>query len=176
MYLDKRVSENKSFKTYIINLVRGCSMFSIRFRRVRCRQHDFCFSHWNRFSLTSYIFWGNVLIDLSVTLTQAHDCGTDKQNLSCLYGKVGTYAITTKLDGYTHLVIFITWLNFGEISLDYFVVIFYSKISDVFFKLKHSIGHILEMVGPSNVKRIYRLSMGCHTVSSAPVWARIPGP
>ena len=26
------------------------------------------------------------------------------------------------------------------------------------------------------VYRIYRLSMGCHTVSPAPVWVRIPGP
>ena len=28
----------------------------------------------------------------------------------------------------------------------------------------------------NKTRRLYRLSMGCHTVSPAPVWVRIPGP
>ena len=27
-----------------------------------------------------------------------------------------------------------------------------------------------------DISMLYRLSMGCHTVSPAPVWVRIPGP
>ena len=58
-------------------------------------------------------------------------------------------------------VILITWLNFRGISLDNFVWNFYYKILDVFFKLKHSIGHTLEMVCPIDMKRnVDRLDTG----------------
>ena len=33
-----------------------------------------------------------------------------------------------------------------------------------------------EMIEHQNHSSLYRLSMGCHTVSPAPVWVRIPGP
>ena len=56
-------------------------MFSVRFRRVRRsrsrvrRRNNLCLSRQN---LTKNIWvWGNVLDDLSMTLTQGHGCGID---------------------------------------------------------------------------------------------------
>ena len=58
--------------------------------------------------------WGNVLDDLSMTLTQGHCCGIDYQKCACLHDKVRTtHWITTKRCSFVALVP--TWLDFGEI-------------------------------------------------------------
>ena len=67
--------------------------------------------------------WGNVLDDLSMTLTQGHGCGIHSQKFACLRDKVRTtHRITTKFRMF-------------------------------FFKVKHYIGHISGMVGPIEVKQ-----------------------
>ena len=63
--------------------------------------------------------WGNVLNDLSMTLTQGHGCGIDNQKFACLRHKVRTtHRITTKHGNVIALVIVITWLDFGEVLLE----------------------------------------------------------
>ena len=46
----------------------------------------------------------------------------------------------------------ITWFDFGEILLETFFNEFKEKKLHVFFKVKHSIGHISGMVDPIDVK------------------------
>ena len=54
-----------------------------------------------------------------MTLTQGHGCDIDKQKFACLHDKVRTtHPITTQLGSYISLVMFITWLDFGEILLE----------------------------------------------------------
>ena len=55
----------------------------------------------------------------------------------------------------------ITWLDIGEILFEtFFSVNFKKKITDVFFKFKHSFDHISGMVGPIDVKRKGSESVG----------------
>ena len=62
--------------------------------------------------------WGNVLDDLSMTLTQGHGCGIHKQKFACLRDKVrNTHGITTQRSSFVALVMVITWLDFGKILL-----------------------------------------------------------
>ena len=83
-------------------------------------------SHVKTVSAKPYIFgtknlwvWGNVLNDLSMTLTQGHGCGIDNQNCACLRDKVRTtHRITTKHGSIIALVMVITWLDFGEVLLE----------------------------------------------------------
>ena len=101
--------------------------------------------------------------DLSVTLTQAHDCGIDKQKFACLQDKVRTtQPITTKLGSYITLGRLITWLDFGGILLKFYVLPnFLWKFWMCFFKVKHCIGHISGMVGLIDVKRKRGASVEC---------------
>ena len=70
------------------------------------------------FSTKNIWVWGNVLGDLSMTLTQGHRCGIDYQKFACLRDKVRTsHRITTKRCSFVALVMRITWLDFGEILL-----------------------------------------------------------
>ena len=79
-------------------------------------------SHVKTVSAKPYIFgtknlwvWGNVLNDLSMTLTQGHGCGIDDKKFACLRDKVRTtHRITTKHGSIIALVMVITWLDFGE--------------------------------------------------------------
>ena len=62
---------------------------------------------------------GNVLNDLSMTLTQGHGCGMDNQKFACLQDKVSTtHRITTKHGSIIALVVVITWLDFGVVLLE----------------------------------------------------------
>ena len=62
---------------------------------------------------------GNVLDDLSMTLSQGHGCGIDYQKFACLRNKVRiTYRITKKHDSIIALVVVIAWLDFGEVLLE----------------------------------------------------------
>ena len=62
--------------------------------------------------------WGNVLDDLSLTLTQGHGCGVDKQKFACLHDKVRTtHRITRKHGSFVSLVMLIIRLDLGEIVL-----------------------------------------------------------
>ena len=71
------------------------------------------------------------------------------KNLFVCANKVGTtHRITTKSGSFIALVMVITWLDFGEILLNFF-----SNFGCVFFKVKHYFGHISGMVGPIDVKR-----------------------
>ena len=106
--------------------------------------------------LTSKPFQLNLryLGHLSLTLTQSHGCGIDKQNFVCLQDKVRTTEqITTKFDTYISLVMLIAWLDFGWILSEIFCQIFFEDFRCVFFKVKHSIGHIWGMAGPIDVER-----------------------
>ena len=66
-----------------------------------------------------------------MTLTQGH--GIDKQKIACLQNKVTTTPITTIHGRYIHLVLLITWLDFGDFLLEIYLAIFL-KISDVIFQ------------------------------------------
>ena len=56
--------------------------------------------------------WGNVLDDVSMTLTQGHGCGINWQKFACLRDKVRTtHRITTKRGSFVALVMVITWLD-----------------------------------------------------------------
>ena len=117
--------------------------------------------------------WGNVLDDLSVTLTQGHGCSIDYQKFACLRDKVRTtHRITTKHGSAIALVMVITWLDFGEVLLETLILAnFLWKNSDVFnflwkirmcfFKAKHYFGHISGIVGPIDVKWKGSVSVGC---------------
>ena len=49
--------------------------------------------------------WGNVMDDLSMTLTQGHSCGVDKQKFACLRDEVRTtHQITTKRDSFVMIL------------------------------------------------------------------------
>ena len=71
---------------------------------------------------------------LSVTLTQGHSCGIDKQKIAFLQDKMRTtHTVTAKLGRYIPLAMLITWLDFGEILFELFFAKFSSKILGVFF-------------------------------------------
>ena len=55
--------------------------------------------------------WENVLDDISVTLTQGHGCGIDKQKFACLQDNIRTTKPITKNDSYIYVGMFITWLD-----------------------------------------------------------------
>ena len=81
-------------------------------------------------------------------------CGIDKQNFACLQDKVRTtQPSTTKLGSYipSHIYYLIRfWRNsVGNV----FCQIFFENFRCLFFKVKHSIGHILGMVCPIDVDR-----------------------
>ena len=80
---------------------------------------------------------GNVLDDLSMTLTQGHGCGIHLQKFTCLRDKVRTtYRITTKLSSFVALVMVITWLDFGAILLKTVILAeFLEKLRMCFFKV-----------------------------------------
>ena len=65
-----------------------------------------------------------------------------------------------KLDSDIPLVIFITWLDFGEIMQELFVANFLLKIRMILFKVKHSNGHSSSMVGAIDMKRKGGASVG----------------
>ena len=55
----------------------------------------------------------------------------------------------------------ITWLDFGEVLLESFILAnFLLKIRMCFFKVKHYFGHISGMVGPIDVKRKWSALVG----------------
>ena len=57
------------------------------------------------------------------TLTQGHDCSIDYQKFACLRDKVRTtHRITTKHGSLIALVMVITWLDFGELLLETFIL------------------------------------------------------
>ena len=67
--------------------------------------------------------WGNVLDDLSMTLTQGHGCGMEYQKFVCLHDKVRTtHQITTKHYSFIAIVMVITWLDFGEVLFKTFIL------------------------------------------------------
>ena len=147
-------------------------MFSVCFRRrVRCRHRrrkDFYFSRQNRLSFTLDI-WDKESMGLGkctgwplVTLTQGHGCDIDKHKFGCLQDKVRTaHPITTKLGSSIPRVMFITWLDFGGILFEtLFLPNSFWKFWMCFFKVKHSIGHISGMVGPTDVKQKGGASVG----------------
>ena len=99
--------------------------------------------------------WGNVLNDLSMTLTQGHGCGVHQQKFACLRDKVRTtHRITTKRGRFVALVMVITWLDIGGILSEIAILAnFLWKFRMCFFKVKHYFGHISGMIGPIDVKR-----------------------
>ena len=99
-------------------------------------------------------YFGYVLDDLFMTLTQVHGCDIDKQKFACLQDKVRTtQPITTVLSSYIPLVMLITWLDLGGILLEtLFWQIFFENFGCVFSR-SNTIGHISGMVGPIDVKR-----------------------
>ena len=65
-----------------------------------------------------------------------------------------THRITTKHGIFIALVMVITWLDFGAILLETFILAnFLEKFRMCFFKVKHYFGHISWMVGLIDVKR-----------------------
>ena len=97
--------------------------------------------------------WGNVLDDLSMTLTQGHGCGVDQQKFACLHDKVRTtHRITTKHGSCVALVMVIIWLDF-DLLKTVILANFLKKFWMCFFKVKHYFGHISGMVAPIDVKR-----------------------
>ena len=100
-------------------------------------------SHVKTVSAKPFIFgtnnkwvWGNVLDDLSMTLTQGHSCGVRYHKFACLCNKVRTTnQITTKHSSFVALVMAITRLE--EILLK--TVIFANFLSDVFFSRSNTI-------------------------------------
>ena len=80
--------------------------------------------------------------------------------ISCLYGKVRIiHSINTELGSSISPVMIITWFNFGGKCCALFST-FFSKFRVCFFNVKHSIGLILGMVGPTDMKRKGRASVG----------------
>ena len=58
-----------------------------------------------------------------MTLTQGHSFGIDKQKFACPRDKVRTTPrITTNHGSFIALVMVITWLNFGEVLLQTFIL------------------------------------------------------
>ena len=91
-----------------------------------------------------------------MTFTQDHGCGIDLQKFACWQDKVRTtQTITTKLVNYIRLVTLITWLDVEGIMLKTFLPNF-----PIFFKVKHSIGHISGMVCPIDLKQKGVASIG----------------
>ena len=101
-------------------------MFSVHFcnqcvRAHVCRCNDFCFSCQKRLKYTLDI-WDkesiglvNVLDDISMTLTQGHGCGLDKQKFAYLQDKVRTtQPIITNLGSYIPQVMLITLFDCKE--------------------------------------------------------------
>ena len=97
-----------------------------------------------------------------MTLTQGHVCGIDKQKIACLRDKVRTtHWITTKRSSFIAVGMVITWLYFGEVLLETFILAnFLYKFRMCFFKVKHYFGHISGIVGPIDVKRKGSASVG----------------
>ena len=81
--------------------------------------------------------WGNLLDDLSKTLTQGYGCDIDKQKFVCLHNKVRMNKMShpniTILNSFIPLVMPITWLNFGEMLFETFFGEFKKK-SNLFFQ------------------------------------------
>ena len=75
------------------------------------------------------------------------------QYFACLHDKARTtHPITTK-HRYIPMLMFITWLNFGGILLEFFFIwIFFSKFH-MYFSISNSIGHILGLVGQIDIKQ-----------------------
>ena len=95
-----------------------------------------------------------------MTFTQDHGCGIDLQKIACWQDKVRTtQTITTKLVNYIRLVTLITWLGVGGILLKFFLPNFLWNFP-IFFKVKHSIGHISGMVCPIDLKQKGVASIG----------------
>ena len=65
-----------------------------------------------------------------------------------------THLITTKRGSFSALVMVITWLYFGDILLEIFILANFlqNNIRCVFFKVTHYFGQISGMVGPIDVK------------------------
>ena len=99
---------------------------------------------------------------LSMTLTQGHSCGIDKQKFACLLDKVrNNHPITTERNSFIAVVMFITCWNFEGVLLTNFILVnFLLKFRMCFFKVKHYFGHILGMVGPIDVKQKGSASVG----------------
>ena len=58
-----------------------------------------------------------------MTLTQGHSYGIDYQKFACLRNKVRTtHRITTKHYSLIALVMVITWLDFGDVLLETFIL------------------------------------------------------
>ena len=90
---------------------------------------------------------GNVLVPIPVTLGQGDQAPEAEQILLCPQDKVRTaHPKTTKLGRYISLVMFSTWLHFGEILSEIFLKKFFRKISNAFweldFKVKYRICYI----------------------------------
>ena len=77
------------------------------------------------------------------------------QKFACLHDKLRTtHQITTKHGSLFALIMVITWLDFGEVLLETFILAnFLYKMRMCFFKVKHYFGHISGMVCPIDVKR-----------------------
>ena len=76
-----------------------------------------------RYLAQKYMVWGNVLDDLSMTFTQGHGCGIDKQKFDCMCDEVWTnLRITTKYDNLTALFMVITWFDFEEVMFETFIL------------------------------------------------------
>ena len=85
-----------------------------------------------------------------MTLTQGHGCGIDKHKF--IVCRIKWERLNQSLQ---NLVSISPWscLSPDEISEEFGRKLFFFKLSDVFSKIKHSFGHISEMVGPIDVKR-----------------------
>ena len=104
----------------------------------------------------NYRSGGNVLSDLSMTLTGGHSCGTN-QIILCLHDRaMAIHPITTTLDSYIPKICLWpdqTPKNFRQC---YFVLFLF-----VFIVGNHYIDHILGMVGLTETKRKGNASIGC---------------
>ena len=108
---------------------------------------------------------GNVLVPISVTLGQGHQAPEAGQILPCPQDKVRTaHPNATKLGRYITLVMFSTWLHFGEILSEIFTRNFFVKFQMRFwewdFKVKYRICYIsAKMVRlPQNKNQSYQLN------------------
>ena len=96
------------------------------------------------------MYWMTFVWPWPKVTTQWH-WSTEK--LVCTIKSKRHLSITIKLGSSIHLVMLITWLNFGEILWELFVLTFFFKFHMYFFKGKHSIGYILGMVGSIDMKQ-----------------------
>ena len=134
-------------------------MFSVRFRR---RRNNFCLSRQNRLSLklrylaqriygSGEMYW----MTFPWPWPKVTSVVSISKKFACLRDKVRTtHWITTKRGSFIAVVMVITWLDFGEVLLETFILAnFLYKFRMCFFKVKHYFGHISGMVGPIDAKR-----------------------